>query len=149
MFSNNEISKLRKKFWISFGMYMKPVPGCKGEPVNWLNYNTGIRGIYFKLDASIHSAIISIELRHPLEADRMHCYNQFESMKNLLHQSTGYDWEWKVNMEDENKQLISSISLQLEKVSISNEADWPAIISFLKPRIIALDNFWEIVKDVF
>jgi hypothetical protein len=29
------------------------------------------------------------------------------------------------------------------------EGDWPAIISFLKPRIIALDEFWENVKPGF
>jgi hypothetical protein len=33
-------------------------------------------------------------------------------------------------------------------VNIFHEADWPAIISFLKPRIMALDEFWEIAKNV-
>jgi hypothetical protein len=29
-----------------------------------------------------------------------------------------------------------------------NEADWPVIISFLKPRIIGLDEFWGIAKEI-
>jgi hypothetical protein len=28
------------------------------------------------------------------------------------------------------------------------EADWSAIISFLKLRIVAFDNFWMMAKDV-
>jgi len=27
--------------------------------------------------------------------------------------------------------------------------DWPAMISFLKPRVIALDQFWNLVKEEF
>jgi len=37
----------------------------------------------------------------------------------------------------------------LPAVNILKENDWPAIISFLKPRIIALDKFWILVKDSF
>jgi len=37
----------------------------------------------------------------------------------------------------------------LKEVNIFDTNAWPAIISFLKPRIIALDKFWSLVKDGF
>ena len=147
MYTKEEVSKLRQKFWTSFGQYMKPVPGASGEAVNWLNYKTGIRNIFFRMNADKENAMVSIEIRHPKDTDRLKYYDHFVMLKNLLEQSTNYQWQWQPAVEDENGQLISRIYQQLENVTVLNEADWPAIIAFLKPRIMSLDAFWEMAKD--
>lgn len=128
---------------------MKPVPGATGEAVNWLNYKTGIRNIFFRLDADKQYTRVGIEIQHVTETERLHYYNHFVALKKLLEQTTGYEWYWQAAVVDENGQTISRISQVLNNVSVLNEADWPAIIAFLKPRITALDAFWETVKDGF
>jgi len=127
---------------------MKPVPGASGLPVNWINYKTGIRNIHFKMDAGNTKAVIAIEISHPQEEQRSHYYDQFLSLKKLLASTTTFNWQWNEIIETDHK-TISSISLQLNDVNILIQADWPAIISFLKPRIMALDAFWAMVKDGF
>jgi hypothetical protein len=77
MYSKEQISKLKTQFWTNFGQYMKPVPSASGQPVNWINYKTGIRNIHFKMDADNTSAVIAVEISHPLEEQRLHYYNQF------------------------------------------------------------------------
>ncbi len=149
MYTKEQVSKLRQKFWTTFGQYMKPVPGAAGEKVNWLNYKTGIRNIVFRMDADQQKAIVAIELRHTTDAERMQYYNQFAALKKLLENATGYEWHWQASVTDENGQTISRISQELHQVNVMKETDWPAIIAFLKPRIIALDTFWEMVKDGF
>ncbi len=148
MYSNEQISKLKTQFWTSFGQYMKPVPGASGIPVNWINYKTGIRHIHFKMDADNTKAVIAIEIPHPNNEERLHYYNQFLSLKNLLTTTTTFNWQWNETVQTEHR-TISSISLQLDGVNILDQADWPAIISFLKSRIIALDAFWDLVKEGF
>ena len=148
MYSKELSSKLKTQFWTNFGQYMKPVPGASGLPVNWINYKTGIRNIHFKMDAGNTIAFIAIEISHPQEEQRSHYYDQFLSLKNLLTSTTTFNWQWNEIIETDHK-TISSISLQLNDVNILNQADWPAIISFLKPRIMALDAFWSMVKDGF
>ncbi|MBK8787728.1 MAG: DUF4268 domain-containing protein [Chitinophagaceae bacterium] len=148
MYSKELSSKLKTQFWTNFGQYMKPVPGASGLPVNWINYKTGIRNIHFKMDAGNTIAFIAIEISHPQEEQRSHYYDQFLSLKNLLTSTTTFNWLWNEKIETDHK-TISSISLQLNDVNILNQADWPAIISFLKPRIMALDAFWAMVKDGF
>jgi Domain of unknown function (DUF4268) len=148
MYSKEQSSKLKTQFWTNFGQYMKPVPGASGLPVNWINYKTGIRYIHFKMDADNTRAVIAIEISHPQEEERLHYYNQFVSLKNLLAATTTFNWQWNETIESNHK-TISSISQQLDGVNILNQSDWPAIISFLKSRIIALDDFWELVKDGF
>jgi hypothetical protein len=148
MYSKEQSSKLKTQFWTNFGQYMKPVPSASGLPVNWINYKTCIRHIHFKMDADYTKTIIAIEISHPQAEQRLQYYNQFLSLKNLLNTTTAFNWHWYETVETDHK-TISSISQQLDGVNILNQADWPAIISFLKPRIMALDTFWDLVKDGF
>ncbi len=148
MYSNEQVSKLKTQFWTNFGQYMKPIPGASGLPVNWVNYKTGVRHIHFKMDADNTSAVIAIEISHPQDERRLHYYNQFVSLKKILTSTSESEWQWKETFETNHK-TISSISQQLNDVNILNQSDRPSIISFLKPRIIALDEFWDMVKDGF
>lgn len=148
MYYNEQISKLKTQFWTNFGQYMKPIPGACGLPVNWINYKSGIRNIHFKMDADNTKAVIAIEISHLKEEERLQYYNQFISLKKILASTTSFNWQWNEALK-KNHKTISSISQQLDDVNILNQSDWPSIISFLKPRIIALDEFWDMVKDGF
>jgi hypothetical protein len=128
---------------------MRPVPGANGETVNWMNYRTGIKGFFFRMDAGKDAARIGIELDLRDEELRERYYNQLQVLQNLLEEETGEQWEWEKLLLDEQGQIISRISKTLDGVNVFNEADWPAIISFFKPRIIALDRFWEMARDGF
>ena len=128
---------------------MRPVPGANGETKNWINYRTGIKGIYFRMDAGESSAMIDIELDLPDVELQERYYKQLQLLQNLLEEETGEEWKWEKLLQDEHGHTISRISKTLEGVNIFNDADWPSIISFFKPRIMALDSFWETVKDGF
>lgn len=147
MYTIQEASVIKQKFWTNFGQYMRPVTGADGNKVNWLNYNTGIRHIYFRMDAGNNNASIAIELKHADEGLRQHYFERLKQVKHLLEQSTGEIWDWQSRQKDEDGNIVSRISKNIDGVNIFNEPDWPAIISFLKPRMIALDEFWVMVKD--
>ncbi|MEO6611868.1 MAG: DUF4268 domain-containing protein [Chitinophagaceae bacterium] len=149
MYNRQEASLLRKKFWTGFGQYMRPVTGANGDTINWLNYKTGIRHIYFRMDADSSHAAIAIELRHPDRELQRGNFEKLLQLKVILKQSIGEDWNWQLLAEDEDGHFVSKVSKEFREVNIFREEDWPAIISFLKPRIIALDGFWQLVKDGF
>jgi len=149
MYTKEQVSKQRQKFWTRFGLYMKPVPGAHGESINWLNYKTGIRHIFFRMDAGRQQAFIGIELHHRNDIQRIQCYQQFVSLKKLLENTSGNEWHWQADATDESGQTISLVRQTLEDVNVLNETDWPAIISFLKVRMQQLDAFWELVKNGF
>ncbi|MET0637648.1 MAG: DUF4268 domain-containing protein [Chitinophagaceae bacterium] len=149
MYTREEASAVRKNFWTTFGQYMKPVKGAAGETVNWLNYKTGIRHLYFRMDAEKTYASVSIEIAHNDEQQRRYMFEQFLSMKKILEENTGEEWSWQQEVYDEDGRMISRIQVTLDGVNVFTTADWPAIISFFKPRIIALDTFWSLTRDVF
>lgn len=149
MYSRQEVAKLKETFWTTFGRYMQPVVPADGEKVNWVNYKTGIQGIGFRMDANNKQASIAIILHHNDTAVRQQHYAQMLQLKNMLRDATGEDWNWKQDAKDEYGKTYSSIGITTTGVNILNAEDWPALISFLKPRIIALDAFWSNARYAF
>jgi hypothetical protein len=149
MYSRAETSKIRADFWIAFGQYMKPVPNAQGRRINWPNYRTGVKDIYFRMRAERDYASIGIELGHADEEMQELFFDQFVQLKKLFSASVGEEWDWKLHAKNEMGQTVSKIETIMPNVNVMEREDWPKIISFLKPRIIALDEFWDNVKPGF
>ena len=128
---------------------MRPISNADGEPINWINYKTGIRDLYFRMDAEKDSASVGIELHAADPESRAKYFQQFKQLAAILKEETGEEWKWEPELTDEYGKSFSRISKKLPAVSIFRKSDWTAIISFLKPRIVALDRFWMLVKDGF
>lgn len=149
MYSKDEASQLKQAFWTAFGQYISPQLSAEGLKMNWVNYKTGIKHLYFRMQADKRSATIAIEITHSDPGIQELFFEQFRELKNILHSALGEDWEWELHHKDENRKTISRVFKQLNGVSIFNRNDWPALISFFKPRIIALDEFWSDAKYAF
>jgi hypothetical protein len=147
MYSKQEASTIKRKFWTTLGMYMKPVPSAWQEKVNWLNYKTGIKDIYFRMHADNKLATIGIEITHSDPMIRQIFFEHFVAMKTMLHDLLGEPWDWIPESHDEHGKPISLIQTQQMGVNIMDEKHWPGMISFFKPRLIALDAFWGDVRD--
>lgn len=149
MYSKQEASRLRQQFWTTFGQYMNPIPSAEGEKTNWINYKTGEKNIAFRMHADNKKAIIAIELNHNDKEIQQIYFEQFLQFKNLFNDALKEDWTWQPGSYDEHGKLISTISTQKTGISIFQKQDWPELISFFKPRIIALDEFWSMIKHAF
>lgn len=149
MYSKEEASQIRKKFWVSFGKYMRLQPSASGGRVNWINYKTGIKGIFFKTDVGNKSARIAIEIRPADDEMRPLMFEQFEEYKTFFESAVGEEWLWLQEVYDDTGMLLDKIELRLENVSIFRETDWPEIIQFLKTNLILLDEFWDAAADAF
>ena len=149
MYSKEEASQLRKKFWISFGQFMKLQTSASGMQINWVNYKSGIKNLNFKTDADNKSAVIRIEM-NAQDIDFQHLmFEQFEEYKPIFESVAGDDWLWLKDIYDEHGKQVCRIEKRLEKVSIFRESDWPEMIRFLKTNLMALDEFWEDSKHDF
>ena len=149
MYSKAEVTQLRQAFWTAFGQYMAPVPSAEGETTNWINYKTGVKHLYFRMHADNRSASIAIELTHPDAGIRELFMEQFREVKTLLHEALGETWTWEPHAEDAHGMPLSRIYTELSPVNLFNKEDWPALISFFKPRLIALDAFWTDAQYTF
>jgi hypothetical protein len=146
MFSKNEASKLRQEFWTSFGLYMSPILSADQEKINWVNYKTGLKDFSFRMDADKRAASIAIELSHADTIIQQLYFEQLEGLKPLLSESLGEEWDWQLLVHNSAGKFVSRVEKRQEGVSIYRKEDWPRLISFFKPRIILLDEFWSNAK---
>lgn len=144
MYTKSDISRQKQAFWTAFGRYMKPVLSSDGEPVNWINYKTGNKQVQFRMDVDSRRAVIAVEL------GSLDVFERLGRLRGVFTETLGEDdWTWQTAASDEHGRQFSLVQKQLPGVNIFRNEDWPAIISFLKPRIMALDEFWSMVKYEF
>lgn len=144
MYSKEQAARLRKEFWTTFGQYMKPIPSAEGVPVNWVNYRTDVSDIQFKMTADNKEATVGIYLLHKDAGIRSLVFDQFLEFQNLMSLEFGEDWIWE--SPDTHPTRIYKA---LPNHSVLKKDDWPALISFFKPRLISFDAFWENAKVIF
>ena len=140
MYTKQEISRQKQAFWTAFGQYMKPVLSADGEKISWLNYKTGNKHITLKMDVDRDRAILSVVITDadPALVDRL-----FQMKPNFEESLGEQDWIWQRHAS------TSTVYKELPGVNIFRREDWPAIISFLKPRLISLDAWWSMARYQF
>jgi hypothetical protein len=149
MYSSAESSKIRQDFWTTFGQYMKPVPSAQGYRINWQNYKTGVKDVYFRMKTERDFISIGIEICHKDEEMQELYFEQFEEFRKLLEAELEEKWNWELHQFDNLGKIVSRIQIVKQGLNVFDQNDWPAIISFLKPRIISLDAFWANIKPAF
>jgi hypothetical protein len=149
MFSKEEASAKREAFWTAFGKYMAPLPSADGERVNWVAYKTGEKGVSFRLEAEGSHAFIGIELAHPDAGVREIHFLQLSELRRMLERHTEEEWDWISEVRDTNGKTVARVGITQEGLSLFRQEDWPVLISFFKPRLLALDAFWSEARHAF
>lgn len=149
MYSAAESSKIRQDFWTVFGQYMKPVPSAQGYRINWQNYKTGVKDVYFRMKTERDFISIGIEICHKDDELQQLYFEQFVEFRKLLEAELEEPWDWQLHQFDDLGKVVSRIQKVKIGLNVFDQNDWPEIISFLKPRIIALDAYWANIKPAF
>jgi hypothetical protein len=149
MFTREEASRIRQEFWTTFGRYMSPIPSAEGMKINWVNYHTRLKDVHFRMDAGTRSAMIAVSLEHRDAGIRELYFEQFLQLKRMLHAALEEEWTWQQHVTTADGKVMSRIYREISGVSVLNKEQWPELISFFKPRIMALDAFWENARYSF
>jgi len=150
LYTKEEASLVREKFWKSFGQYMSYVPAADGRTrINWINYKTGYKYIHFKTNADKRAAAISLVFNHPDESVQELMFEQLKSLSNMLPEAMNSDWEWELLKPNAYYKTESSVTLRIDNVNIFDEKSWPTLISFFKTNFIMLDETWSEIQFAF
>lgn len=143
MYSKDQASQLKQEFWTTFGQYMALQLSSEGQRINWINYKTGIKHLFFKMQADNRSGYIAIEMTNPDLGIQELIFEQFTSYRRILEDHLQENWHWDLHTVDGYGKTISRIWIPITNVSVFKKDNWPELISFFKPRIVALDAFWS------
>lgn len=149
MYTQQQASAVRQKFWTAFGQYMAPVPSAAGEKINWVNYKTGVKGISFRMNADNNRAYVAIEIFSANPALQKQYFDLMMSLQKPFEKIAGKNFDYREFFITDTGKSIGSIRAELNNINIFRENQWPEIISFLKKNLMALDVFWNEYREVF
>ncbi len=149
MFSKAEAIKLRQEFWTTLGRIIKRHPSADGIKINWINYKTGVKDIYFRMHTTPKMASIGIEITHSDAEMRVLFFEQFEALKKFLHTNLGEEWIWDDNFVNEYGIPSARIYTQMSGKNYYLKDDWQDLFEFFKDRLIKLDAFWCDANETF
>ena len=62
MYDRETVKNTKKLFYTSFGKYISRERSSSGLKVKWINYETGIKSIFVRLDANQKNAKVCIDI---------------------------------------------------------------------------------------
>ena len=150
MFSKAEAKERRQAFWTTFAVYMRKHKPTNHPKTKWVNYRTGVRDLYFRLNTNGRKAQVCIDLQHNDEGIRVLFYEQWLELRKVFESIAGSEWKWEADVYDaETYQTLSRISVETEGLNYFNKEDWSALFQFFEKHMVPLDEFWGEFQEVF
>lgn len=150
MFSKAEARAWNERFYTAFGVYMRKHMPMADIGLKWLNYQTGVKDIYFRVEADKKAGRVSIDMQHSDEGMRALFFEQFQEFRKLLEgEYLQTEMIWDDAYELPGGRLIARIYIEKEELNMFDQDDWRDFFEFFETYLTRLDAFWADFKPVF
>ncbi len=148
MYSKEELKQLKKEFWEGFGVYCSQVPALKRRKSKFMLYNTKMKGVEMKFDATREGAFVILEINLPSEKARLDKFEQFEQYKSIMEKNfpDGLIWDFAYVRETGNE--VCRIYTQKTGIDIHRRIQWMEFYQFLSAEMLKLEKAFKMVKEV-
>ena len=147
MYSKDELKQLKKEFWEGFGQFCENLPRFKYKKKRWILYNTKIKGVEMKFDASREGAFVIFELNHPNETKRLEMLTLLEKYKTIF-DSYFPDATWEILFIKPCDTSVSRIYKQKKELDIHRREQWAEFYPFLSREMSQLEKAFNELKDL-
>ena len=147
MYSKDELKQLKKDFWEGFGLFCENLPRFKYKKRSWILYNTKIKGVEMKFDASREGAFVILEFNHPNETKRLEMLTLLEEYKAVF-DSYFPDATWEILFVKSCGTPVSRIYKQKKDVDIYRREQWSEFYPFLSREMSQLEKAFNELKEL-
>lgn len=140
MYSREELKQLKKEFWEGFGFFCQNHPVLGKRKSKFMLYNTKMKGVELKFDATREGAFVILEFNHPDETERLSKYEHFERYKVVLEQDfpEGLCWNFAYRLETGND--VCRIYSQKTGLDIHRRIQWMEFYRFMAAEMLKLEK---------
>lgn len=149
MFSKEEEKEIKIQFWGSLNEVLENEKGMHANKVNWMNFNTNIKPLYFRMEADDKGARLCIDIQFVDDGLRELFYEQFTEFSDILNERFANNLAWLPTFDHSNGKTISRIVSNKEGLNMYNKADWAEMHEFLRSQFVILERFWAEFGEVF
>ncbi len=147
MYSKTELKKLKANFWEGFCTYCSYIPELKNRKSKFMLYNTKMKGIEMKFEASREGAFVILEINLKNEQARLDKFEQFERYKSLIENNFHGELVWDFAFRRESGEEVCRIYAQKRGIDLHRRSDWIAFYEFMSTNMLKLENVFKEIKE--
>lgn len=147
MFSKEELRERKTLFWEGLKTRMQHHRSANGKRMNWINYKTGIKFLFVRLDVNSKRAIFALDLQPKDEGVREIFWEQLHELKMVLESEMG-PGNWNDDFEIKYGLSVARISWELPGVNMFKKEDTDKIYAFFQEKLIAFDSFYTDFDEI-
>jgi hypothetical protein len=148
MYNKDELKQLKKEFWEGFGIYCSQVPALKKRKSKFMLYNTKMKGVELKFDATRDGAYVILEINHPDDTKRFELYEQFEAYKVIMEKDFPQGLIWDFAYLRDCGTEVCRIYSHKGGMDIHRRIQWMDFYTFMTGEMLKLEKAFRTVKDV-
>lgn len=148
MFSKGEERKLKHEFWEGFDRYTRFFSKKVNEPIKWMLYKTGIKGLEFKFCTEKKLIQVMLEVNHRNENRRFDIYVELHKYKNILEVGIEGGLIWIDDLQVGERKIVSRLFVETNEYNFNRREDWPEIYKFMAINMYQLQSNFQDIQDI-
>ena len=147
MYSKDELKNLKLEFWESFASFCEVQPYLRGRKKMWTLYDTKVKGVELKFDATRDGAFIILEVNHRGEEARLEMFERLTWYKDTLEMDFSEGLIWDICFVRDTGKQVARIYTSKSGIDFHRRQDWGEFFSFMASQMYLLErNFMSIAE---
>lgn len=147
MYSKDELKNLKLEFWESFASFCEVQPYLRGCKKMWTLYDTKVKGVELKFDATRDGAFIILEVNHRGEEARLEMFERLTWYKDTLEMDFPEGLIWDICFVRDTGKQVARIYTSKSGIDFHRRQDWGEFFSFMASQMYLLErNFMSIAE---
>lgn len=147
MYSKDELKALKTEFWESFASYCEVQPYLSGRKKIWMLYNTKVKGVELKFDATRSGASVILEVNNKQEDLRLEMFEKLTWYKENLEKGFVEKLIWDICFVRESGQEVSRVYITKEGIDFHRREHWGEFYSFMAQNMYRLEKNLLSISD--
>lgn len=147
VYSKDELKNLKLEFWESFAAYCEVQPYLRGRKKTWTLYDTKVKGVELKFDATRNGAFVILEVNHRNEEARLEMFERLTWYKDTLETDFPEGLSWDICFVRDTGKQVARIYTSKSGIDFHRRQDWGEFFSFMASQMYLLErNFMSIAE---
>ena len=147
MYSKDDLKNLKLEFWESFAAFCEVQPYLRGRKKTWVLYDTKVKGVELKFDATREGAFVILEVNHRSEEARLEMFERLTWYKDTLEMDFPEGLTWDICFVRVTGKQVARIYTSKSGIDFHRRQDWGEFFSFMASQMYLLErNFMSIAE---
>ncbi|MBR5296413.1 MAG: DUF4268 domain-containing protein [Parabacteroides sp.] len=147
MYSKEELKNLKVEFWESFAAFCEVQPYLRRRRKIWTLYNTKVKGVELKFDATREGAFVILEVNLKNESERLEMFERLTWYKDTIEKDFPEGLIWDICFVRETGNQVARIYTAKTGIDFHRRSDWGEFFQFMARQMYLLErNFMSIAE---